>query len=391
MSDPILLVTELFPPAVGGSAVLFWNAYGRLKDVPVTVLTSATTAGESQHQDGPFRIVPTLLNGTYRGLRPAAALRQHVRVAGAIRTQVRQQPAWIHCARPLPEGAAAMFAGFLPGTGGRYVTWVHGEDLSAALTSREHGWLARRVCLNAAAVIANSRFTAQLIGGLGVPSNRIRVIYPGVDPARFRPDAAPYILPDAGRGSGPLLLSVGRLQRRKGHDTVIEAIAALRQELPDLRYMIAGDGQERARLEELAGARGVANRVTFLGEVDDAQLPGLYAACDIFVMPNRSDAHDVEGFGIVFLEAAATMRPSIGGRSGGAPEAVLDGQTGLVVSGTDALELGQAIRTLAESPALRSEMGFAGRERVLASFTWERAAAELQALHSHLTVAAAPR
>jgi phosphatidylinositol alpha-1,6-mannosyltransferase len=265
------------------------------------------------------------------------------------------------------------------------VSWVHGEDLSAALTSREHGWLARHVCLHAAAVLANSRFTAQLVESLGVPSSRIRVIYPGVDPTRFTPDARPHAAAALKPGGGPVLLSVGRLQRRKGHDTVIEAIAALRQELPDLHYLIAGDGQERARLEELAGARGVADRVTFLGEVDDAQLPGLYAACDIFVMPNRSDAHDVEGFGIVFLEAAATARPSIGGRSGGAPEAVLDGQTGLLVNGTDAFDLAQAVRVLAASSSLRASMGSAGRTRVLESFTWERAAAELQALHNELT------
>lgn len=385
MSDPILLVSELFPPAVGGSAVLFWNVYGRLKDVPVTVLTSTVPAGSSEHQDGAFSIVPTSLNGTYRGVRPAAALRQHVRVASAIRNQIRRQPAWVHCARPLPEGAAAWLAGFLPGAAPRYVSWVHGEDLSAALTSREHGWLARRVCLTAAAVIANSHFTARLVETLGVPPTRIRVVYPGVDPSRFRPDVPPLVLPGLRPAANPVLLSVGRLQRRKGHDTVIEAITALRDELPQLQYLIAGNGQERARLETLASDRGVADRVTFLGEVGDTELPGLYAASDIFVMPNRGDAHDVEGFGIVFLEAAATGRPSIGGRSGGAPEAVLDGQTGLLVNGTDQLELAQAIRTLAASPSLRIGMGSAGRARILESFTWERAAADLQALHDELT------
>lgn len=386
MSGPILLVSELFPPAVGGSAVLFWNVYGRLNDVAVTVLTNPTTAGESEHQNGPFRIVPIAVNGTYRGIRPSAALRQHVRIAGAIRKQTRRQAAWVHCARPLPEGAAAMISGFMPGGSLPYVSWVHGEDLSAALTSREHGWLARRVCLNAAANIANSRFTAQLVESLGVPSSRIRVVYPGVDPSRFNPDVPPAIVPNLRPDASPILLSVGRLQRRKGHDTVIEAIAALSHDLPHLHYLIAGDGQERTRLEQLATVRGVSNRVVFLGEVGDAELPGLYAACDVFVMPNRSDAHDVEGFGIVFLEAAATSRPSIGGRSGGAPEAVLDGHTGLLVDGSNHVELAQAIRTLAASPSLRATMGSAGRTRVLGSFTWERAATELRALHDELTL-----
>ena len=116
MSDPILLVSELFPPAVGGSAVLFWNVYSRLKDVAVTVVTSTANAGQSEHQDGPFRIVPAQLNGTYRGIRPAPAFRQHLRTAGTIRSRTRHEPAWVHCARPLPEGAAALLASKLPGS-----------------------------------------------------------------------------------------------------------------------------------------------------------------------------------------------------------------------------------------------------------------------------------
>jgi phosphatidylinositol alpha-1,6-mannosyltransferase len=384
VSNPILLVSELFPPAVGGSAVLFWNVYGRLIDAPVTVLTSTTTAGASEHQRGPFQIVPIRVSGSYRGIRPAAALRQHVRVARAIRARTRRKPTWVHCARPLPEGAAALMACLMPGATIRYVCWVHGEDLSAALTSREHGWIARRVCLNAAIVIANSRFTATLVEGLGVPSGRIHVIYPGVDPSRFRPDAPPDAVSTQDPLADPLLLSVGRLQRRKGHDAVIEAIAALNGELPRLRYQIAGDGPERARLAKLAEAKGLTDRVVFLGEVDEDRLPGLYAACDIFVMPNRTDDHDVEGFGIVFLEAAATSRPCIGGRSGGAPEAIADGQTGLLVDGTNAREIAQAIQTLAASPSLRAKMGAAGRARVLDAFTWERAGQELQVLHETL-------
>ena len=102
-------------------------------------------------------------------------------------------------------------------------------------------------------------------------------------------------------------------------------------------------------------------------------------------MPTRQDASDVEGFGIVFLEAAATGKPSIGGRNGGVPEAVADGETGLLVEGTNSGELANAIRTLARSPTLRATMGAAGRRRVVQSFTWERAAREVEALHRELT------
>ncbi len=122
----------------------------------------------------------------------------------------------------------------------------------------------------------------------------------------------------------------------------------------------------------------------FLGEVPDGDLPRYYAACDMFLLPNRIDDGDVEGFGIVFLEAAATGRPAIGGRTGGVPEAVVDEETGLLVSGTDVGELAAAIQDLASSKDKRQAMGAAGRERVCRAFTWERAAAEVSAVHAEV-------
>ncbi len=389
MSADILLVTELFPPAVGGSAALFANVYGRMPAVKVTVLTDPDSSSSSVPLTGlPRKWVR--MESRNRGARSLGELRAIRRVASAIRSHARHSPGiFIHAARPLPEGLPALVSSFLPLRSTRYVCWAHGEDLAAALTSREHAWLARRVCRNASTMIANSKFTAGIIESLGVPARRVRTVYPGVDVDRYRPDIDPtparlQFAPSA----GPVLLSVGRLQRRKGHDLAIAAVALLKGEFPGLQYLIAGDGQERARLEDLARAHAVDQQVRFLGGVSDDQLPSLYAACDIFLMPTRRDASDVEGFGIVFLEAAATGKPSIGGRNGGVPEAVADGETGLLVEGTDGGELADAIRTLARSPTLRATMGAAGRQRVVRSFTWERAAREVETLHRELTLEA---
>jgi phosphatidylinositol alpha-1,6-mannosyltransferase len=386
----ILLVSELFPPVVGGSATLFGHVYGRLQEFGVTVLTPSPSTGRVDGVEKTFTIRPAEIDGRYRGIRPAAALRQHLRLAAAIRAEARAgEVALVHCARPLPEGLAAYVATFGRPPLPRYVSWVHGEDLAAALTSREHRWLANRVCHGAAAIVANSVFTSRIVAGLGVASDRIHVIHPGVDPSRFaaRPDGAPQPSSDA---SGRLsLLSVGRLQRRKGHDRVIEAVAALRHRWP-VAYKIAGDGEERTRLEALALRLGVADLVEFLGPVSDERLPGLYAACDVFVLPNRTDGHDVEGFGIVFLEAAAAERPTIGGKSGGVPEAVADGETGILVDGSRVDEIVSAIATLAATPALRERMGRAGRVRVLRAFTWDHAAARLGDLQRHLVAQVTP-
>jgi phosphatidylinositol alpha-1,6-mannosyltransferase len=180
------------------------------------------------------------------------------------------------------------------------------------------------------------------------------------------------------------MVTVGRLQRRKGHDLAIEALARGGVALARVRYLIVGDGEERERLQRLAGERGVRDRVTFTGAVSGDMLPDYYGAGDFFVHPNRIDGCDAEGFGIVFLEAAAAGLPTIGGASGGVPEAVDKDVTGLLVSGTDADELAAAIARLSSSGELRRQMGEAGRRRVLQQFTWERAAEQVGAIHHRL-------
>jgi phosphatidylinositol alpha-1,6-mannosyltransferase len=183
-----------------------------------------------------------------------------------------------------------------------------------------------------------------------------------------------------------VLLSVGRLQTRKGHDLMIQAVRQLtRLHHRSLRYVIVGDGQERSRLEALVDECGVRDHVTFSGEVPSELLPHYFAACDIFVLPNRVEQGDVEGFGIVFLEAAAAGKPTVGGRSGGVPEAVADGVTGLLVGGTDVEELAVTIERLIDSELMRRNLGDAGRMRAVREFSWECAVERVSAVHERLT------
>jgi phosphatidylinositol alpha-1,6-mannosyltransferase len=263
------------------------------------------------------------------------------------------------------------------------VCWAHGEDVTVLDSSRELRFLGRRVYCAADFIIANSSHTRSLLRGLGVPESRVQIIRPGVDTERFHPGVETrrlraVLAPD----DELILLSVGRLQRRKGHDLVIDALTRIDPGVPPLRYVIVGDGDERKALESRVAAAGLQNMVRFVGEVSRDDLPAHYAACDIFLMPNRVDGVDLEGFGIVFLEAAASAKPVIGGRTGGVPEAVEQGVTGLLVRGNDAGELARAITTLALSPELRARMGAAGRDRVVREFSWDRAVAALDALES---------
>jgi phosphatidylinositol alpha-1,6-mannosyltransferase len=373
----ILLLTELYPPAVGGSAVLLENVYSRVK-TPVTVFADRIVSGNKDGTTTTAGVEWVRIDGALRGARRPAEWRQHVALSRALRNAATADTV-VHCGRPLPEGLPGLLGSIrLLGRRLPYACWAHGEELTAALTSREHRALATAVCRRASLMLTSSRFAASVVTSLGVPSDRIRVIHPGVDAVRFQPDVdgLPHRLRHA-RDADCVLLTVGRLQRRKGHDKTIAALATLRTEFPGLRYLIAGDGKERGRLETLASDLGVKEHVVFLGPVADEELPNLYAACDVFVMPARQDGSDVEGFGIVYLEAASVGRPTIGGRSGGVGEAIEDGTTGLLVNGDDVEELAGAIRRLAASRELRRQMGEAGRRRVLSDFQWPRAARQV--------------
>ena len=385
----VVLVTELFPPDVGGTPVLFENIYTRLGDLAVTVLTNGAdrSVSDGDGTNGHPRIVRLPMTEAHWGITNVRSVRRHWRVAAQMRAEWRRRAAVFHCARALPEGFAALCA-TRACRSARYVCWTHGEELQYAKSSRELTALLTWVHRGASAIIANSRNTARELQLLGVPSEKVHVVYPGVDVARFAASGAGMAIRKRYVRDGEILLvTIGRLQRRKGHDVTIEALASLKSELPRLKYLIVGDGEGRASLERLVDSKGVRDLVTFTGAVAAEELPAYYAAADIFVHPNRVDNGDVEGFGIVFLEAAAAGVPVIGGNTGGVPEAVEANVTGLLVSGTDSVELVRAIRTLAGDAALRRAMGTAGRARVSRQFTWERAAADVASIQSELSVA----
>jgi phosphatidylinositol alpha-1,6-mannosyltransferase len=222
-----------------------------------------------------------------------------------------------------------------------------------------------------------------MLTSAGARPDRIEVVYPGVDAQRFRPGlhGAADLRARLLAGADILALTVGRLQRRKGHDLVLEALAGIDRREPSIRYVIVGDGEERERLEAMVERLQISGSVQFAGAVPADELPVYYAAADIFVHPNRVDGADVEGFGIVFLEAGAAGLPVIAGDSGGVPEAVADGETGFLVSGTSVDQLRDTLTRLARSSDLRRTLGAAGRARVERHFSWEQAASRVTAIH----------
>jgi phosphatidylinositol alpha-1,6-mannosyltransferase len=213
-----------------------------------------------------------------------------------------------------------------------------------------------------------------------VPLERLA---PGVDVETFRPDVdgtavrARYRL--AGR---PVIVCVSRLVPRKGQDTLVRALPEVRRAIPGTALLLVGAGPYQAELVRLAASHGVADAVVFTGGVPHAELPAHYAAGDVFAMPCRTRRRglDVEGLGIVYLEAAATGLPVVAGDSGGAPDAVLDGQTGYVVGGRDVGAVAERLVELLRDADLRRRMGAAGRAWVERDWRWDVIADRLRAL-----------
>ncbi|MHB8382856.1 MAG: glycosyltransferase family 4 protein [Candidatus Binataceae bacterium] len=249
----------------------------------------------------------------------------------------------------------------------RYFTSTYGFEVWEPLS------MVRRLGLrHADTVTAIAEFNAtETIKFQGLEARKVAIVPCALDPD-FNAEigaAAPPLRRE--RSGGPMLLTVARLVHRehrehKGIDSVIEALPEVIRTVPDVCYVVLGDGDDRARLEQLARDVGVGDRVIFTGALGDAAVRSFYQACEVFVMPSRS-----EGFGIVFLEAMALGKPVIGGNHGGTPEIWKDGTAGFLVEHGDTAALADRIKLLLRDGALRARMGAAGRRIVATRFSFD--------------------
>lgn len=270
----------------------------------------------------------------------------------------------VHCTHAVPEVVSLLPLKWKMGRRLRIFCYAHGEEITACQASRQLAWLYRKAAGASERLLANSRFTENLLAGL-VDPERVVLMNPGVNLAEFAGAAELGKAWRAGNGleGRRLVLTLGRLDPRKNQAAILRAVAALASDMPDLHYVVAGAGPEESHLRELATNLGIAARVSFLGAVGGEERIALFGACDVFAMPAIRSGTDVEGFGLVFLEAGACGRPSIAGCEGGQPDAVADGVAGLVVDGTDDQAVKQAMERLLSDEELRASMGEAARRR----------------------------
>ena len=225
----------------------------------------------------------------------------------------------------------------------------------------------------------NSNEVLRLTAQHARPACPLHVIHPGVDPQAFRPVEARFLRARYGLGDAPVIASLGRMVARKNLRRLIEALPAVRRALPGTRLLLGGTGPEREGLMARAGALGLAEAVLFPGRIADDEMAAHYSLADVFCLPSLASEKDVEGFGIVYLEAGACEVPVVGGRAGGVPDAVADGETGLLIDPQSREELERALIALLSDRGRRQAMGRRARERILREFTWDTCASRMLA------------
>jgi len=364
----LLVITELFLPTKGGTAVWAAEVYKRLGGKEIHIVTADVPGAAEVDAVHPNSIHRLHLRRV-PWLKPESLIMYLRFFFKSLWLALTHRFEAIHAFRALPEGLVAWAVARL--TFRPVVIYAHGEELTT--WGKGGKYKAMHFALrHTDTVIANSDYTRQELLDMGVREERIVLINPGVDVERFRPDLPCDDLKQH-IGLAPeesLILSVGRLSRRKGFDMVIRSLPVLARQGIAVRYVLIGIGEDHDYLINLSREVNVERQVHFLGHVSPEDLPRWYNACDVFVMPNREIDGDTEGFGMVFLEAAACGKPVVAGQAGGTGAAVLDGQTGYRVDGNEVMLIGATLERLLGDKTLAKRLGEAGYQRSRSDFSW---------------------
>jgi phosphatidylinositol alpha-1,6-mannosyltransferase len=368
-----LVVTNDFPPRPGGIQTFVHELVRRLPADDVLVHTSRFRGWEEFDAEQPFEVV----REDTSVLLPTPGVR--TRATRLVRNH-RADAVLFGAAAPLGLMAASLRAAGAP----RSVGITHGH---------EAGWagypgtrqILRRVGDGLDTMTYLGEYTHERIAGALSPAAAARMVQlaPGVDTSVFHPDVpGAEVRAGLGLADRPVVVCVSRLMPRKGQDVLIKALPRIRAQVPDAALLLVGGGPHRETLQRLAASLSMSENVVITGSVPYATLPAHYAAGDVFAMPCRTRhlGLDVEGLGIVYLEASAVGLPVVAGRSGGAPDAVREGETGDLVDGEDVESVADTVAALLTDRDRAAAYGAAGRSWVQRDWTWDGSAARLAAL-----------
>ena len=382
----VLLITDKFAPHSGGTATLYREWMDRLPSDRTRVCTSWFRGAEAFDPTRNYPITRVPVTDIPKVRMPLVWWR----LRWAAERMVRERrPDVIHVGQLFETGwiALALKRRF----GIPYVVHCYGEEVNFWSRYAPTRNVIREVLDQASWVTSISRYTQARLRELDLFKGEATLHYPGVDTTRFRGASGTEIRAKYAPNGEKLLLTVARLLPRKGHDHVLEMLPRLRREFGGLRYLIVGTGFHEPVLKAQAARLGLGDSVMFLGSLPHTEVPSYFAAADVFMHPNRQMPNgDVEGFGIVFLEAGAVGLPVIGGSTGGTPDAIVHGETGYLVDPDSTDDIEEHCLRILRDPALGARMGEAGRKWA-EGFTWDAAAKRVLDISRSVAAGSVPK
>jgi len=377
----ILLVAGVFPPGIGGMQNYYYNLCRYTKH-KVTVLASHYEGDAEFDEKQPFRVIrrPFLTD-------EKVSVPNILRLYHQTKKIIKQESIDLTVYGYILFGFIGLLLKLFYGK--KYVVSVHGKDVLQLTRFFLMRWLVKGILRQASAVMVNSAYTKGIMEELGVSPEKLEIVYPGVEEGYDKASKDEELSRRLGLKGNYVLMTLGRLVKRKGFDMVVKSLASIREQIPNAVYLIVGDGPEREELERLAREKGVADHVIFAGSAPEGTLAKYYNLCDVFIMPSRymETKGDVEGFGIVYLEAASCLKPVIGGDSGGVREAVLDGETGLLVDPSSVSSITDAVVKLYEDRNLAFTLATKGYVRAKSQFHYRAITKGFDAMVSAVTAA----
>jgi phosphatidylinositol alpha-1,6-mannosyltransferase len=380
----MLCVSDVFKPMVGGSGAVLEELARQLPEC-ISIVTPQRGQPDPEAASRPFQVFRCSAFERRLPLppgKPRAVLNLifnrfwvRPRALADVRAILTRTRAQVVCLNNVPStywlgNALRKHVPQLP-----VLFYVHGEEIASSSSRSVVEGLKNRAMQQSDGVLAVSRFTRDRVLGCGVAPEKVSLLYNGVDTVRFTPgekDAA--LIARFGLAGKRVLLCLARLDERKGQDMLLRAMPQIVAAHPDARLLIVGSGGYEATLRSVCASLNLGEVVFFAGPASEEEVPRFYRTADLYVMPNRTtEGGDTEGFGLVFLEAGACAKPVIGGRAGGVPEAIVHGETGLLVDGTSPEEIACACLQLLDDPALAATMGRNGLARS-AEFSWKNQA-----------------
>ncbi len=367
----LLLLTDFFPPKTGGIENYLYGLFRNFPHPQDLFVVAQKCPGDLDFdQELPFSVFRRNL------LIPFLFPQWLLTFFFVTRLVVQKKIDVLLCSRALFPGLVGILIKRILGK--PFFVFTYAQEILIWQEDRKNRKKLRRVMQEAGKIITISNFSKRILLDLGVSEEKIVVVSPAVDFARFyyaseNSQRIEAIKEKCGLKNKKVILTVGRLASRKGQDQVIRAMPQILSEVPNAVYLVAGEGEERENLENLVRERNLQEKVIFSGKVKNEDLPYYYAQASVFVMPSRATAKDVEGFGMVFLEAQSGGIPVIAGKKGGAEDAMQDGKTGFLVDAENTQEIADKIILLLKDKQLRKEMGEKGQE-FAKHFSWQKQA-----------------